>query len=29
MRRALLRDLHNALSNEEFDLEYQPLVNLE
>jgi diguanylate cyclase (GGDEF)-like protein len=29
MRRALLRDLHSALSNEEFDLEYQPLVNLE
>ena len=29
MRRALLRDLHNALSNEEFALVYQPLINLQ
>ena len=29
MRRALLRDLHNALSNEEFALVYQPLIDLE
>jgi diguanylate cyclase (GGDEF)-like protein len=29
MRRALLRDLHNALSNEEFALEYQPLISLQ
>ncbi len=28
MRRALLRDLHSALSNEEFWLAYQPIVNL-
>jgi diguanylate cyclase (GGDEF)-like protein len=29
MRRALLRDLHNALPNKEFALEYQPLINLQ
>ncbi len=29
MRRALLRDLQNALLNEEFCLDYQPIVNLE
>ena len=29
MRRALLRELHNALSNKEFALEYQPIINLQ
>ena len=29
MRRALLRELHNALSNEEFELAYQPIVNFQ
>ena len=29
MRRALLRELHNALSNKGFALEYQPIINLQ